>query len=56
MDVCTDQSVQTVFVWIVGYAYICKYNWCLNGCTDVCIYNCLFGWMDIRENVFMSLA
>ena len=31
MDVCTDQSVQTVFVWIDGYAYICKYNWCLNG-------------------------
>ena len=31
------------------------FEW-INLCTDVCIYNCLFGLMDIRENVFMSLA
>ena len=31
MYVCTDQSVQTVFVWIGGYTYVCKYNSCSNG-------------------------
>ena len=39
--------VQLVFEWI-------------NLCTDVCMYVQLFvwmdEWMDIRENVFMSLA
>ena len=28
----------------------------MNLCNDVCMYNCLFGWMDIRGNVCMSLA
>ena len=31
MDVCMDQSEQTVFVWIGGYTYVCKYNSCSNG-------------------------
>ena len=31
MDVCMDQSVQTVFVWVGGYTYVCKYNSCSNG-------------------------
>ena len=31
LDVCTDQSAQTVFVWIDGYTYICKYTFCSNG-------------------------
>ena len=49
MDVSTDQSVQTVFVWIDGYTYICKYNCCsewMNLCTDVCMYVQLLVLMD----------
>ena len=28
----------------------------MNLCNDVCMYNCLFGWMDIHGNECMSLA
>ena len=53
MDVCTDQSVQTVFVWIGGYTYVCKYNSCSNGliyvtmyvCTTVCLDGWIYGGM-----------
>ena len=46
MDVCTDQSVQTVFVWIDG----CKYKNTTVVRMDEFMYGCmyvqLFVWMD----------